>query len=179
MAEAVLKHEISQRLSLEKQYTISVDSAGTGAYHEGDEADDRYTAVPCLLSSPPPLLFLALMPEPAAQDPHRVYRPSGVEGRLHALRLLPRDGFVKVSNEPWMAGFAHRSPSTSLQTLENRRPPSATAKIALFGSFEPSTPPRSQIISDPYYGGQGGFETCYQQCVKFSRGFLDHLESLA
>lgn len=41
MAEAVLNHRIAQRSSLQGKYEFTVDSAGTGAYHAGDEADDR------------------------------------------------------------------------------------------------------------------------------------------
>ena len=29
---------------------------------------------------------------------------------------------------------------------------------------------------DPYYGGGAGFERAYQQCVRYSREFLDELE---
>jgi len=41
MAEAVLKHQITQRISLLERMDIKVDSAGTGAYHAGDDADSR------------------------------------------------------------------------------------------------------------------------------------------
>jgi low molecular weight phosphotyrosine protein phosphatase len=41
MAEAVLNHQISQRPSIQEKFQITVDSAGTGAYHEGDAADER------------------------------------------------------------------------------------------------------------------------------------------
>lgn len=41
MAEAVLNHRISRRTSLKGKYELEVDSAGTGAYHAGDEADER------------------------------------------------------------------------------------------------------------------------------------------
>lgn len=44
MAEAILKHRISRRASLKGKMDISVESAGTGAYHEGDEADERTVA---------------------------------------------------------------------------------------------------------------------------------------
>lgn len=42
MAEAVLKHQISERASLKGKYDFKIDSAGTGAYHAGDSADERY-----------------------------------------------------------------------------------------------------------------------------------------
>jgi low molecular weight phosphotyrosine protein phosphatase len=41
MAEAVLKHQITQRTTLLQKMDIKVDSAGTGAYHAGDDADSR------------------------------------------------------------------------------------------------------------------------------------------
>lgn len=44
MAEAVLNHQITQRPSIQQKFDIRVDSAGTGAYHAGDEADDRTIA---------------------------------------------------------------------------------------------------------------------------------------
>lgn len=44
MAEAVLKHQISEHPSIKDRFDIRVDSAGTGAYHAGDEADDRTIA---------------------------------------------------------------------------------------------------------------------------------------
>jgi protein-tyrosine-phosphatase len=40
MAEAVLRHELSRRPDLKNRFEVVVDSAGTGAYHEGDDADD-------------------------------------------------------------------------------------------------------------------------------------------
>lgn len=41
MAEAVLRHQITQRTSLQGKLDVRVDSAGTGAYHAGDDADER------------------------------------------------------------------------------------------------------------------------------------------
>jgi low molecular weight phosphotyrosine protein phosphatase len=41
MAEAVLKHQIAERASLKGKYDFRIDSAGTGAYHAGDSADER------------------------------------------------------------------------------------------------------------------------------------------
>jgi low molecular weight phosphotyrosine protein phosphatase len=73
-------------------------------------------------------------------------------------------------------------------------PKDSTATIALFGSFGDNKP-----IADPYYGGivsdnpppphprlqsqglinkphsQNGFEKAYDQCVRYSNGFLDQV----
>ncbi|RXK35483.1 hypothetical protein M231_07261 [Tremella mesenterica] len=35
---------------------------------------------------------------------------------------------------------------------------------------------KGKSIPDPYYGSQRGFEQCYESCVIYSNGFLDHLE---
>ena len=51
MAEAVLKHQITQRSALLERMDIRVDSAGTGAYHAGDDADSR-TIETCRRVSP-------------------------------------------------------------------------------------------------------------------------------
>jgi low molecular weight phosphotyrosine protein phosphatase len=51
MAEAVLKHQITQRTALLEKMDIRVDSAGTGAYHAGDDADSR-TIETCRRVSP-------------------------------------------------------------------------------------------------------------------------------
>lgn len=45
MAEAVLNHQIANDTDLKGKFKIVVDSAGTGAYHEGEAADSRTIAV--------------------------------------------------------------------------------------------------------------------------------------
>jgi low molecular weight phosphotyrosine protein phosphatase len=42
MGQAVLKHEAAKR-----GIDIEVDSAGTGAYHVGEDPDDRYVHSRC------------------------------------------------------------------------------------------------------------------------------------
>lgn len=65
----------------------------------------------------------------------------------------------------------------------NRKPRHAKARVALFGAFDPNlilaSPGhrmRVQAIEDPYYGGDDGFEICFEQCTRFAKGFLDFLE---
>jgi low molecular weight phosphotyrosine protein phosphatase len=49
----------------------------------------------------------------------------------------------------------------------------------MFGAYDPAlrNGGRAKPIDDPYYGGASGFEQCYDQCVRYAEGFLDHLES--
>jgi len=51
----------------------------------------------------------------------------------------------------------------------------------LFGDFNPDGTVNRRIgegqeIEDPYYGGIDGFETAYEQALRFSKGFLAYLE---
>ena len=55
--------------------------------------------------------------------------------------------------------------------LKNMAPPDSTAKIYIFGEFDDAKP-----IADPYYiSGKHGFEVTYQQCLRYSHAFLQHL----
>lgn len=52
-----------------------------------------------------------------------------------------------------------------------------SASPCLSPSFVSLTLPLlSPVRTDPYYGGPSGFERAYQQCVRYSREFLDVLE---
>lgn len=72
----------------------------------------------------------------------------------------------------------------SLQHLQNKQPSSSKSTIALFGSYDPdilfakpgAKVPKAKAIADPYYGGNSGFDDCYEQCVRYAEGFLDMLE---
>jgi len=59
------------------------------------------------------------------------------------------------------------SDQMNLENLKRMAPKSSKAKIALFGSFDDNQP-----IQDPYYGGIRGFETTYEQCVRYSNAFF-------
>jgi low molecular weight phosphotyrosine protein phosphatase len=62
-----------------------------------------------------------------------------------------------------------RSNLSDLQRAQ-RGNPDSKAKVMLFGSYSGSS--KSEIVDDPYYGGQDGFEKAYEQCTRFSRNFL-------
>ncbi|KAF8602680.1 phosphotyrosine protein phosphatase [Ceratobasidium sp. AG-I] len=62
------------------------------------------------------------------------------------------------------------SDGQNLSNLKSMAPSNSKATIALFGSFGDSKP-----IKDPYYGGINGFELAYEQCVRYSTGFLDQV----
>ncbi|CAE6427506.1 unnamed protein product [Rhizoctonia solani] len=62
------------------------------------------------------------------------------------------------------------SDNANLSNLKSMAPKDSTATITMFGAYGDSKP-----IADPYYGGINGFETAYDQCVRYSNGFLDQI----
>lgn len=44
------------------------------------------------------------------------------------------------------------------------------AQVMLFGEYAGTDKP--EIVQDPWYGGIDGFETAYEQCVRFTKNFL-------
>lgn len=60
----------------------------------------------------------------------------------------------------------------NLRDLERLRAskPEAKAKVMLFG--EHSGAGRAEVVQDPWYGPLDGFETAYEQCLRFSKNFL-------
>jgi low molecular weight phosphotyrosine protein phosphatase len=59
-----------------------------------------------------------------------------------------------------------------LKSLLRVKPSNATAEVTLWGSYLDG-----KSIPDPYYGGMGGFENVFQQCIKLSNAFLDEVTS--
>ena len=50
------------------------------------------------------------------------------------------------------------------------------AWVGLFGEFGGTTTKKGEEVEDPYYGGNEGFETAYEQVDRFSHAFLKMLE---
>lgn len=59
-----------------------------------------------------------------------------------------------------------------LERLQKNKPESK-AKLMLFGEF--SGTGKAEVVQDPWYGPLDGFETTYNQCVRFSKNFLKHV----
>ncbi|KAG8962113.1 hypothetical protein FRC05_005513 [Tulasnella sp. 425] len=55
----------------------------------------------------------------------------------------------------------------NLSNLQRIAPKNPTADVVIFGSFGDG-----KAIADPYYGGQSGFDECYEQCLAYSEGLL-------
>lgn len=50
--------------------------------------------------------------------------------------------------------------------------PEAKAKVMLFGEYSGTGTGKAEVVQDPYYGSQDGFETAYKQCLRFTKNFL-------
>ncbi|VVC95162.1 unnamed protein product [Leptidea sinapis] len=62
----------------------------------------------------------------------------------------------------------------NMKSLNSKAPKGSKAKLLLFGNFDPEG---DRIIRDPYYDSDSaGFEKCYHQSVRCSKGFLQQIE---
>jgi low molecular weight phosphotyrosine protein phosphatase len=146
MAEAVFREQVNHPSN---SAFAEIDSAGTGAYHTGSTPDPRTM---------------------------RTLKANGVTRYKHAARKVSSGDFEKFD---WIFAMD----SENLYNLESVRDRSRrkkgkeeegeSAKVMLFGDFGGK---KGEEIDDPYYGGDNGFDIAYEQCVRFSKGFLKHLE---
>ncbi|WVQ78396.1 hypothetical protein IAT38_000482 [Cryptococcus sp. DSM 104549] len=151
MAEAVLKHQITIRdEAFSSRFDVRVDSAGTGAYHEGDSPDSRTVAV-C--------------------KKHRV--PIGGRARAVTKEDFAKFDYILAMDENNLQTLQRRKPANSKShiTLFGSFDPSLPA--ASIGSPKAN----AKEIDDPYYGGKDGFDTSFERCKRFGDGFLDWLEA--
>ncbi|CAD6578707.1 MAG: hypothetical protein TREMPRED_002251 [Tremellales sp. Tagirdzhanova-0007] len=145
-----------QRIPLRGKLVIRVDSAGTDAYHAGSEADERN------VSKGNNFRFGTVM--------------CIAYGTRHSQHKIPISCTARKVTTSDFSHYDHiiAMDESNLRSLQHRKPRSCTAQISLFGSFDPLGTPRD--IEDPYYGGNSGFDNCYEQCVRYANGFLDFLE---
>lgn len=58
---------------------------------------------------------------------------------------------------------------SNVEDLDDFRPKDATAKVELFGNYDPKG---KKIIKDPYYGDEEDFEVMYKHCYRCCEEFL-------
>ena len=145
MAQAVFEH---LTLSLPSSSPrIRADSAGMTAYHEDE---------------PPDLRTLATLQE------------HGITDFEHGARYFVNSDFdefdyilaMDKENLESLTGRARRLKSSK---------GAKDAHICLFGDYDHDRKEdrmNGEEIVDPYYGADTGFETAFQQCVRFSKGWL-------
>ncbi|CAO1625079.1 unnamed protein product [Parajaminaea phylloscopi] len=134
MAEAVFIHTVEQAGLRDRFGTI--DSCGTGAYHVGEEPDERTVAV---------------------------LRKNGISTTCLA-RAISKEDFHTFD---YILGMD----SNNMRNLKDMQPKGSKARVHLFGEFDDGKP-----IYDPYYGiGGSGFQSTYEQCVRYSKALLKHV----
>ncbi|KOS22734.1 Low molecular weight phosphotyrosine protein phosphatase [Escovopsis weberi] len=62
-----------------------------------------------------------------------------------------------------------RNNLSDLQRME-RESPGAKAKVQLFGEYSGTA--QAEVVSDPYYGEDKGFDKTFEQCHRFATNFL-------
>ncbi|KAJ5124526.1 Protein-tyrosine phosphatase low molecular weight mammalian [Penicillium bovifimosum] len=174
MAEGVFRNIAAGNPSIGE-----IDSAGTAAYHSLEPPDSRTMST---------------------------LRRHKIVNYDHAARRVTREDFLTFDYVLAMDKAnlrdlldARESVIATLQRKTDARPSSkstrshvdaaigaygADAKVAdvrLFGDFGKGGKLHDrvgggEVVKDPYYGGDNGFEEVYQQVVRFSQGFLDYLE---
>ncbi len=147
MAEAVCRAElVAHGLGT----AVVVDSAGTGSWHVGEEADPR--AMAALASAG--------------------YGQAGAEGadgrfREHEARQFRRGWFDRYD----LVIALDRGHERSLRRLAPD--PAHAARVRLLRTYDPAvSDPDDLDVPDPYYGGEAGFAVCLKLIKDAMPGLL-------
>ncbi|TLD38374.1 phosphotyrosine protein phosphatases I [Venturia nashicola] len=150
MAEGVFRHVTNHP---DHPLIADVDSAGTGGYHTGSSPDARTM---------------------------KTLKANGITKYKHGARKVTAEDFEKFhwifamdsDNLDDLRSMRDRSRRRQAkgETTEGRN---EMGKIMLFGDFGGR---KGEQVVDPYYGADDGFATAYEQMVRFTDGFLKHLE---
>ncbi|KAK3173239.1 hypothetical protein OEA41_006568 [Lepraria neglecta] len=140
MAEAVFNSLTSSdpRLS-------TIDSAGTGAYHEGDGPDPRTMST---------------------------LEDNGIVDYDHAARKVQASdfstfGYILAMDKDNLNDLQRIK--SRVTKKGNGTTGKEMGKVMLFGDFGGK---KGEQVGDPYYGARNGFEIAYEQMVRFSKGFI-------
>lgn len=152
-AEGVMQHLIDQQ---GLTATFSLDSAGTGGWHVGEQADHRSRAA----AKKRGIELTSISRRITAQDFERFdYLIAMDESNLANLMALR--GTWKLEN----AGRPHVYVSDQPKF----------AKLAMLRTFDAEAPDHAEV-PDPYYGAHDGFGAVLDICERACQGFLDHVQ---
>ena len=143
MAQAVFQHLTTALPS--SCPAIKADSAGTAAYHATQPPDSRTLVT---------------------------LEAHGVHGFDHTARKVVDTDFDDFDYILAMDTENYKDLRSRCRQL--KKGDDVEKRIFLFGSFdyEDADQGKGENIQDPYYGGDSGFEAAFDQCVRFSRGWL-------
>jgi len=153
MAEGVFQHLTHLQNESPHPLISKIDSCGTGAYHVGDNPDSRTMST---------------------------LADHGITTYRHKARKFQTSDFDNFDYILAMDddNLDHLLRLRSRFVNNNGGEENGVGKVCLFGDFggKKRRSGRGEEIQDPYYGGRDGFETAYEQSVKFSKTFLEMLE---
>ncbi|KAL8750870.1 MAG: hypothetical protein Q9199_006800 [Rusavskia elegans] len=122
----------------------TIDSAGTGAYHEGCPPDPRTMSV---------------------------LEENGENSYHHQARKIRNSDFKDFDYVLAMdADNLHDLSRVQRRIIKNSGLDAAPAKVMMFGDFGGC---EGEEVIDPYYGARDGFTIAYEQMTRFSKGFIE------
>ncbi|KAL9021600.1 MAG: hypothetical protein Q9185_001248 [Variospora sp. 1 TL-2023] len=125
-----------------------IDSAGTGAYHEGCAPDPRTMTV---------------------------LANNGETGYHHTARKVRSSDFRDFDYILAMDGEnLHDLTRSQRRIVKNSGADAAPAELMLFGDFGGR---KGEEVIDPYYGARDGFMIAYEQMTRFTWGFIEEVLS--
>jgi low molecular weight phosphotyrosine protein phosphatase len=159
MAEGVFQSLTRPPLAKPHPLISKIDSCGTGAYHVADSPDSRTMAT---------------------------LKQNGITTYRHAARKFsPTPDFTEFD-------YIFAMDDSNLEDLLELRKryvkkhgEEGVGSVMLFGEFggKKRMGGRTGVarvggeqVQDPYYGANDGFVVAYEQCVRFSKAFLETLE---
>lgn len=140
MAEAVFRYLVASDPRIGQ-----IDSAGTGAYHEGNSPDPRTMST---------------------------LEDNGITDYDHAARKIQASDFSSFDYILAMDKENYHDLRRSRDRAFRQDPGTLgeeKGKVMLFGEYGGR---KGEQIVDPYYGARNGFEIAYEQMVRFSKGFI-------
>lgn len=154
MAEGVFR-SLTQNAS--HPLIAQIDSCGTGAYHVGSRPDSR-----------------TLM----------TLNAHGITDYTHKARKFayPDDfhdfDYIFAMDKENLEDLEDLRERRAKELKGNEAAVANMGQVMLFGAFagEGRKSKQGEVVRDPYYGGNDGFEKAYTQVKRFSENFLKHLE---
>lgn len=186
MAEGVFRSILATNPA-SAHFTISpsnVDSAGTAAYHTGSAPDPRTMDV---LASHDVVTYSHSARKVKSQDFEDFDYIFAMDSenledllfvRSKALQAKQkRANLAKEAQKPTPSQLKSRTTQRAehLDDVYLGKSRDSLAHVMLFGAFGGRDP--EEEVGDPYYGEIDGFEVAYEQVHRFSKGFLNWLET--
>ena len=140
---------VFRSLSKSSPYVSEIDSAGTGAYHTLEPPDYRTMAT---------------------------LKKNSITDYDHGARKVTAEDFHTFDYIFAMDSYNLRDLLRLQQRIDRTKEDAQKSKatVEMFGKYGGRS--KNEQVIDPYYGEDSGFDEVYEQAVRFSEGFLKHLE---